>query len=146
MSETWVATSEEESVRAARHIARLLPPSGVVHFTGDLGAGKTFLIRAIAAELGAEPDEVSSPTFAIVHEYPLRDGGMLAHLDCYRLSDHPREWEEIGIPDLLAGPGLKLVEWPKAEFARFADVVATVEVTVGDDDARVIRFTQLPAA
>jgi len=67
----WICPTEEETAAAGREIAGLLPPDAVVHLIGDLGAGKTFLARAIAAALGADPAEVASPSFAIVHEYPV---------------------------------------------------------------------------
>src|SRR5438445_6873081 len=108
----YIARTEEETVAAGRDIARMLAPDAIVHLVGDLGSGKTFLARAIAAELGADPREVASPTFAIVHEYPRASGDPIIHIDGYRLSDHRREWLEIGIPELLAGPGVKLSEWP----------------------------------
>ena len=134
----WVARSEEETAAAGREIARLLPRDAVVHLVGDLGAGKTFLARAIATELGADPLEVSSPSFAIVHEYPLAGGAPIIHIDGYRLSENRREWLEIGIPEMLAGPGVKLIEWPKEAFAEFEDAHVEVRIEVGEDGARTI--------
>ena len=64
---------------------------------------------------------MSSPSFAIVHEYPVAGGTPIVHIDGYRLSENRREWLEIGIPELLAGPGVKLIEWPKREFEEFED-------------------------
>ena len=109
--------------------------------TGFLGAGKTTLIRAIASELGADPLEVASPTFAIVHEYPLPDGPAIVHIDGYRLSSSRREWLEIGIDEILSFPGLKFIEWPKAEFGDFAKRVAEISVTVGGDESRIIEYS-----
>ena len=134
----FVATTEAESDAAGREIARALPPNAVVHLVGDLGAGKTFLARAIAAELGADPLEVASPTFAIVHEYPRQGGPPIIHIDAYRLSENRREWLEIGIPEMLAGPGVKLIEWPKRAFEEFEDSHVDVEIRVRDDGAREI--------
>ena len=114
------------------------PP--VVHLIGDLGAGKTFLARAIAAELGADPREVASPSFAIVHEYPRRSGEPVIHIDGYRLSERPREWMEIGIPELLSGPGVKLIEWPKREFAEFEERHIEIRISVADDGSRTIEL------
>ena len=121
MSDHYNATTESETEAAGRAIARALAPDAVVHLIGDLGAGKTFLVRAIAAELGANPLDVASPSFAIVHEYPRRGRHPIIHIDAYRLSDNRREWLEIGIPEMLAGPGVKLIEWPKEEFHEFED-------------------------
>jgi tRNA threonylcarbamoyladenosine biosynthesis protein TsaE len=136
---TFIARTEEETAAAGRDIARMLPPDAVVHLVGDLGAGKTFLARVIAAALGADPREVASPSFAIVHEYPLPDGAPVIHIDGYRLSENRREWLEIGIPELLAGPGVKLIEWPKREFEEFEDSHIEVTIQVRDDDAREIN-------
>ncbi|MFN2239359.1 MAG: tRNA (adenosine(37)-N6)-threonylcarbamoyltransferase complex ATPase subunit type 1 TsaE [Thermoanaerobaculia bacterium] len=136
-----VTRSEEETAAVGREIASLLPRDGVIHVIGDLGAGKTTLIRAIASELGADPLEVASPTFAIVHEYPLPDGPAIVHIDGYRLSSSRREWLEIGIDEILSSPGLKFIEWPKAEFGDFAKRVAEISVTVGGDESRIIEMT-----
>ncbi|HKR63056.1 MAG TPA: tRNA (adenosine(37)-N6)-threonylcarbamoyltransferase complex ATPase subunit type 1 TsaE [Thermoanaerobaculia bacterium] len=136
----YIATSEEESERIGREIARTLSPDAVVHLTGDLGAGKTFLARAIAAELGADPHEVASPSFAIVHEYPRRNAPPIIHIDGYRLSENRREWLEIGIPELLSGPGVKLIEWPKREFEEFEEGHVEITIRVRDDGAREIEL------
>jgi tRNA threonylcarbamoyladenosine biosynthesis protein TsaE len=135
----FLCRNESETAAAGREIARMLPPDAVVHLVGDLGAGKTFLARVIAAALGADPREVASPSFAIVHEYPLPDGAPVIHIDGYRLSENRREWLEIGIPELLAGPGVKLIEWPKREFEEFEDSHIEVTIQVRDDDAREIN-------
>jgi len=137
-SRHFVCSTEAESAAAGREIAHLLPPDATVHLIGDLGAGKTFLVRAIATELGADPREVASPSFAIVHEYPLANGAPIIHIDGYRLSESRREWLEIGIPELLAGPGVKLIEWPKREFEEFEDAHVEVRITVREDGAREI--------
>jgi tRNA threonylcarbamoyladenosine biosynthesis protein TsaE len=137
----YVCAAESDTERAGREIARTLAPDAVVHLVGDLGAGKTFLARAIAAELGADPHEVASPTFAIVHEYPRLGRPPIIHIDGYRLSDSRREWLEIGIPELLAGPGVKLIEWPKREFEEFEDAHVEVTIRVRDDGAREITVS-----
>jgi len=74
MMATWLCTTEEATIAAGREIARMLPADAVVHLVGDLGSGKTFLARAMAAALGADPRDVASPSFAIVHEYPRPSG------------------------------------------------------------------------
>lgn len=137
----FTCTTEEETERAGREIARTLSPDAVVHLSGDLGAGKTFLARAIASELGADPREVASPSFAIVHEYPRRGAPPIIHIDGYRLSENRREWLEIGIPEMLAGPGVKLIEWPKREFEEFEDSHVEVQIRVRDDGTREITVT-----
>ena len=134
----FLCRNESETAAAGREIARSLPPDAIVHLVGDLGAGKTFLARAIAAELGADPREVASPSFAIIHEYPLPGRPPVIHIDGYRLSENRREWLEIGIPEILAGPGVKLIEWPKEAFAEFEDSHVEVHVEVQPDDSRLV--------
>ena len=138
---TYVCQTEEETAAAGREIARSLHRDAVVHLVGDLGAGKTFLARVIATELGADPREVASPSFAIVHEYPLQRGAPIIHIDGYRLSESRREWLEIGIDEMLAGPGVKLIEWPKQEFEQFEDAHVEIVIRVRDDGAREISVT-----
>ena len=138
----FVCVDEADTERAGREIARTLDRDAVVHLIGDLGAGKTFLARAIAAELGADPHEVASPSFAIVHEYPLRRGAPIVHIDGYRLSDNRREWLEIGIPEMLSGPGVKLIEWPKEAFSEFEDSHVEIRISVREDGAREIHVSR----
>src|SRR5436309_14496650 len=140
MPRTYLCRDEPETEAAGRDIARSLAPDAVVHLIGDLGAGKTFLARAIAAALGADPREVASPSFAIVHEYPVAGGAPVIHIDAYRLSGSRREWLEIGIPEMLAGPGVKLIEWPKREFEEFEDAHVEIAIRVRDDGVREITF------
>jgi tRNA threonylcarbamoyladenosine biosynthesis protein TsaE len=137
----FICRTEAETTAAGREIARTLPGTAIVHLVGDLGSGKTFLARAIAMELGADPREVSSPSFAIVHEYPRHNGPPIIHIDGYRLSDRPREWFEIGIPDILAEPGLKLIEWPKREFEEFEDSHIEITISVLADGTREITVS-----
>ena len=134
----YICKTEEETTAAGRDIARRLASDAVVHLVGDLGAGKTFLARAIATELGADPREVASPSFAIVHEYPRSSGAPIIHIDGYRLSESRREWLEIGIDEMLAGPGVKLIEWPKKEFEQFESSHVEITIRVRNDGAREI--------
>ena len=141
---SFTCPTEDATTAAGREIAKTLSRDAVVHLVGDLGSGKTFLVRAIAAALGADPLEVASPTFAIVHEYPVPDGPPVIHIDGYRLSDRRREWLEIGIDDLLAGPGVKLIEWPKREFEQFETAHIEIRIAVEADGTRTISV-QPPA-
>ncbi len=138
MAREWLCRDESESEAAGREIAALLPADAVVHLIGDLGAGKTFLARAIAAARGADARQIASPTFAILHEYPVCGAVPIIHIDGYRLSESPREWLEIGIDEILSGPGIKLVEWPKESFTEFETGHVEVQITVNPDDSRTI--------
>jgi tRNA threonylcarbamoyladenosine biosynthesis protein TsaE len=142
MAQTYLCRDEAATEAAGREIARTLAPDAVVHLVGDLGAGKTFLARAIAAELGANAIEVASPSFAIVHEYPIPGRAPIIHIDGYRLSENRREWMEIGIPEMLQGPGVKLIEWPKREFDEFEDGHVEIAIRVMGDGTREIVVDQ----
>lgn len=141
MNRNWTSRSEEETAGIGREIAGLLPDEATVYLSGDLGAGKTFLVRAIATELGADPLDVASPSFALVHEYPIAGRPPIVHVDGYRLSESPREWQEIGIDEILSGPGLKFIEWPKRHFDELAGVHFEIRITVLDDESRQITLS-----
>jgi tRNA threonylcarbamoyladenosine biosynthesis protein TsaE len=100
--------SDAETVELGRQLARILPPRGVVLLIGNLGTGKTTLTKGIAEGLGAaQPDEVSSPTFTLIHEY---GEGRVYHIDLYRL-DEPRSVESLGLDDLFERDAVTLIEW-----------------------------------
>jgi len=101
--------SEEETIALGERIARALPARRVVLLIGELGAGKTMLAKGIVKGLGAaSPDEVSSPTFTLIHEYG--SGGRVYHVDLYRL-DEPREVATLGLEDLFDRDAIVLIEW-----------------------------------
>lgn len=140
MTLEWSADGLDEMDAAGSEIASRLPSTGWVGLVGDLGAGKTTLVRSIVAALGGDPADVGSPTFAIVHEYPAA-ARTIWHVDAYRLTDDPHEWEQIGLPDILAGDDPVFVEWPRKEFSRWKQPAATIEIEVDDDDRRFIVMT-----
>ena len=107
-------TATEEATRElARDFARELRAGDVVFLSGELGAGKTVFVRGLAEGLGADPSEVASPTFSLLHEYECSGGPPLVHLDLYRIEDVARELLELGVPDILSGK-ITAVEWPNA--------------------------------
>jgi tRNA threonylcarbamoyladenosine biosynthesis protein TsaE len=108
--------SEEETIALGERLARALPPKQVVLLIGQLGAGKTTLAKGIVKGLGAaDPDEVSSPTFTLIHEYG--NQGRVYHIDLYRL-DQPRQVATLGLEDLLDRPAIVLIEWGE-RFSQF---------------------------
>jgi tRNA threonylcarbamoyladenosine biosynthesis protein TsaE len=101
--------SEEETIALGERIAQELPGKGVVLLIGDLGAGKTTLAKGIVKGLGAAaPEEVSSPTFTLIHEYGSE--GRVYHVDLYRLEE-PREVETLGLEELFEREAIVLIEW-----------------------------------
>ncbi len=131
--------SEQETMALGNLLAGLLPKPGLVVLRGDLGMGKTTLVRGLAAALGADAAEVTSPTFTLVHEYAGKQT-RLVHLDLYRLEEE-RELDSIGLWELAeAADGLVMVEWGD----RFAGVMeqadAEIEITPGEDEnERLLR-------
>jgi tRNA threonylcarbamoyladenosine biosynthesis protein TsaE len=99
----------ESATEALRRVLARLAGSGqVIGLIGDLGAGKTRLVRAIAEALGVEPTAIGSPTFVLIHEYA---GALpIYHFDAYRLAG-PDDFDALGAPEYFASGGLCLVEW-----------------------------------
>ncbi len=102
--------SAEETIAFGRTLAELLTPPKLVLLRGDLGAGKTTLVKGIAAAFEAAAEEdVTSPTFTLVHEYR-GPRASLYHIDLYRI-DTPRELETLGLDDLRSENSILLIEW-----------------------------------
>ena len=107
--QVYSTSSEEETIALGERIARDLPRRRVVLLIGNLGAGKTTLAKGIVSGLGAAPpEEVSSPTFTMIHEYGAE--GRVYHVDLYRL-DEPREVASLGLEDLFDREAIVLLEW-----------------------------------
>jgi len=105
---TYRTATEAETIALGEQLARELPVRGVVLLIGNLGAGKTTLAKGIAKGRGAaDPDDVSSPTFTLIHEY---GGGRVYHIDLYRL-DEPRQVATLGLEELFDKDALVLIEW-----------------------------------
>ncbi|MFP4228821.1 MAG: tRNA (adenosine(37)-N6)-threonylcarbamoyltransferase complex ATPase subunit type 1 TsaE, partial [Salinivenus sp.] len=100
--------SEAETRRLGAQLAERLPSGAVVALYGDLGTGKTHLVKGLAEGLGLDPATVRSPTFTILHTYD--DERPLHHFDAYRVQT-PDEFVELGFEDYVHGPGLTVIEW-----------------------------------
>jgi tRNA threonylcarbamoyladenosine biosynthesis protein TsaE len=131
--------SEEETVAFGRTLADVLAPPKLVLLRGDLGAGKTTLVKGIAAGFSAaSEDDVTSPTFTLIHEYR-GPAATLYHIDLYRV-DTLRQLETLGLDDLFAEDAVLLIEWGE-KFQRFMhdrDVEITID-RIGDCE-RLIRL------
>ena len=104
-----VTHSEDETTTVARELAADVKAGDVILLSGNLGAGKTAFVRGLAAGLGIDPEEVSSPTFTIVHEY--RGGRLtLYHADLYRLDRVATD--DLGLEEMGVADGVLAIEWP----------------------------------
>ena len=129
-------SSEEETIALGEQLARELPPRAVVLLIGELGAGKTTLAKGIVAGLGAAPpEEVSSPTFTLIHEYSPR----VYHIDLYRL-ETAREVLTIGLDEIFDRDAVVLLEWGE----RFPQLMPAdrieIELRHAGGDAREIEI------
>ncbi|MFI5230679.1 MAG: tRNA (adenosine(37)-N6)-threonylcarbamoyltransferase complex ATPase subunit type 1 TsaE [Gemmatimonadales bacterium] len=105
-----LACSEAELVAWGKRVGRVATPPLVVTISGELGAGKTTLVRAVCAGYGATA-EVTSPTFNLVHRYPASKS-LVYHVDLYRVRS-PDELTNLGWDEMLADDALVLIEWPE---------------------------------
>jgi tRNA threonylcarbamoyladenosine biosynthesis protein TsaE len=140
----FTTQSGADTIAVGRKLAHLLKPPQLLLLLGDLGTGKTTLVKGIAEALdAAEADEVTSPTFTLIHEYDGSRNGKpvkLYHLDVYRLESE-RQLETLGLEDLLTPDALVLVEWGD----KFKSIRkrATGEIVISSEggDARKITVT-----
>ena len=136
---TVTTHSAEETTALGRKLAAELKPGQVVLLRGDLGAGKTTLVKGIAEGFkAAEADRVTSPTFTLIHEYRGPDV-TLYHIDLYRI-DTPRELDTLAIDDLMDAHSILLIEWGEKfeRFRRERDVEIVIEHAGGDERVVVV--------
>ncbi len=136
ITQTFETASEEETSAVGERLASSLGAGDVILLYGELGAGKTAFVRGLARGLGAAPEEVSSPTFTLIQEYPAA-GAVLFHVDLYRL--HPEEVEDLGLEELIANGGIVAVEWPDRWRDRPAEAHA-VRIEHQGEDRRSITI------
>jgi tRNA threonylcarbamoyladenosine biosynthesis protein TsaE len=136
--------SGADTVEVGRKLARLLVPPQLLILRGDLGTGKTTLVKGIAEALdAAEADEVTSPTFTLIHEYDGAQDGRpvkLYHLDVYRLEGE-RQLETLGLDDLLTPDALVLVEWGEKFNSIRKKSTGEISISSTGGDARRITVT-----
>jgi tRNA threonylcarbamoyladenosine biosynthesis protein TsaE len=136
---TYRTATEEATIALGERLASQLPRKGVALLIGKLGAGKTTLAKGIVKGLGAaEPDDVTSPTFTLIHEY---GGGRVYHVDLYRL-DEPRQVATLGLDDLFDRDALVLVEWGE-RFPQLLPAERTeIRIRALESDEREIEVIQ----
>jgi tRNA threonylcarbamoyladenosine biosynthesis protein TsaE len=144
-----VTGSADQTRQLAGALAPLCEPGDVVLLAGDLGAGKTTFAQGFGAALGVT-EPITSPTFVLVHQYPLGEGGpvrVLLHADVYRL-DHLHEIVELGLGELVEDGGVALVEWGDAAEPVLGSgaLAVRLEVADGREEARVITASAVDDA
>lgn len=136
-SREWTTHSSNETIQLGREIGRKLTPPTLILLSGDLGAGKTTLTKGIASGMGAAgEDEVTSPTFTLVHKY---DGtSRVYHVDLYRIADS-RDLETLGLEDIFNEAAVVIVEWPdKLTISTDWPVIRIQLQHVSDDTRRIV--------
>ena len=134
MIESRTTHSEDETAAVARALAGALSAGDVLLLSGNLGAGKTAFVRGLAAGLGINPDDVSSPTFTLVHEY--RGGRLrLYHVDLYRLDRAATE--ELGLEEMAVADGVLAIEWPD-RLTHTPPGAKTINIDIIDESTRRI--------
>jgi tRNA threonylcarbamoyladenosine biosynthesis protein TsaE len=128
------ATGRFALALAARPELRL----AYIELQGDLGAGKTTLVRHVLRALGVQ-GRIKSPTYAVVEPYELPQLNIW-HFDFYRFSD-PREWADAGFRDIFASPGLKIAEWPDKAAGCVPQADLVVQLNVSTDESRQVSLT-----
>jgi tRNA threonylcarbamoyladenosine biosynthesis protein TsaE len=136
IADELLTSSEEETAAAGELLARRLSPGDVVYLFGELGAGKTAFVRGMARGLGANSDEVSSPTFTLIQEYT-NAKATLYHVDLYRLE--PKEVDDLGLDDLIEGGGIVAIEWAERWTGRPRDATE-VRIEERGEDQRSIAI------
>ena len=134
-----VTRSQDDTERLAEQIAGGLQAGDVLLLSGPLGAGKTAFVRGLARGLGLDPEEVSSPTFTLVHEY--RGGRLrLFHADLYRLGAAGAD--DLGLDELGVQDGVLAIEWPDRLGHSFRGAIE-VRIEVVDDTSRRITIVRV---
>ena len=140
----FTTQSGADTIEVGRKLVRFLTPPQLLLLKGDLGTGKTTLVKGIAQALdAAEADEVTSPTFTLLHEY---DGTLhgkpvkLYHIDVYRLESE-RQLETLGLDELLRPDALVLVEWGEKFKSIRKKATGEIEIASAGGDARKITVT-----
>jgi tRNA threonylcarbamoyladenosine biosynthesis protein TsaE len=140
----FLTHSDADTIEVGRRLARVLVPPQLLILRGDLGTGKTTLVKGVAQALdAAEADEVTSPTFTLIHEY---DGTLdgkpvkLFHLDVYRLEGE-RQLETLGLDELLTPDAIVLVEWGERFKSIRKKSTGEIAITSAGGDVRKITVT-----
>ena len=139
----FITNNVEETIKVAEDLANTLEPGQVIALAGNLGAGKTIFVKALAKSLGIK-DTVTSPTFVLLKVYDLDFHGIkkFVHVDCYRL-DEAENLADIGLQDYLANPvALIIIEWADKLHNLPTDNLIKVSIESTGGDQRKIIITK----
>jgi tRNA threonylcarbamoyladenosine biosynthesis protein TsaE len=143
-TQTFTTKSGADTVELGRQLVAMLKPPQLLILSGDLGAGKTTLVKGIAEALdAADAGEVTSPTFTLIHEYEGTLDGKpvkLFHLDLYRIEGE-RQLETLGLDELLTTDALVLVEWGEKFASVKKKATGEIAITSAGGDVRKITLT-----
>lgn len=135
-----ITHSSDETIERGREIGAQLSPPALILLSGDLGAGKTTLTKGIASGLGAaQVDEVTSPTFTLVHKYEGR--ALVYHVDLYRIGD-AHDLETLGLEDVFSEHAVVIVEWPEKLSLRTDWPVVRVHLEHISEETRRIAISE----
>ena len=138
------SASSAETIQVGRELAKLLEPPKFLILKGNLGTGKTTLVKGIAQALdAADPDEVTSPTFTLIHEYEGTRNDkpvLLYHLDLYRIEGE-RQLETLGLDDISSAESIVLVEWGEKFKSVLKRSNGEIRIEAAGGDTRKITVT-----
>ena len=133
------SSSPEETLLIGETVGKLLSPGDLVNLNGELGAGKTLLVKGVAQALKLPADAVTSPTFSIINEYT-QGQVALFHFDLYRLEDE-LALEQVGYEDYFYGSGITVVEWGDLFQDHLPDERLDILLEHAGSDQRKLSFT-----
>ncbi len=129
----------EDTERLGASLAAVLRPGDVVLLRGELGSGKTTLVRSVVAGLGMDASQVSSPTFVIANEYEGENAPTVVHVDAYRLSG-PDDLDTIGWERIVGAEAIVFIEWPERIEEALPEGCAQIRITQQGETARKLEI------
>ena len=144
LTKPWciVSNSPEETLTAGENLSSKLQPGSVIALYGGLGAGKTCLAKGIAQGLGIT-ENITSPTYTIINEYPLANNSSLYHIDAYRLNGDA-DFESTGAGDYIGGSGITVIEWSDRIPRSIPPGAITIRIEITGPLSRIFRIEGLP--
>jgi tRNA threonylcarbamoyladenosine biosynthesis protein TsaE len=141
--ERIIELADEDATRAlGARLASLLPPGSVIALNGTLGAGKTRFVQGLALAAGVPSDAVLSPTYTLIHEYPLSPCSSVEkiyHLDAYRVRDEDEFWE-LGVEELYEQPAWVIIEWAERVPRCLPREFLEIQLAVTGPETRAAKF------